>query len=93
MNTISNFEQALAEPEPAPTPEPEPVYKWQGCAYYCGDKGIGRIAQLFYGGWHASCHIKNENKEHFFLIEADARAWVEAQFETKPCHTKNCLPF
>jgi hypothetical protein len=71
------------EPEPVvePEPEPEPVYEWVGNDYYFDGGAIGGICQIFTGRWaafaHRGCVIQSCED-----TEAEARAWVEAQFNT-----------
>ncbi len=61
------------------TPEAEPVYEWIGNDYYYNGKAVGGISQIYNDQWIAICsrRMGTARYEH---TEAEARAWVEAQF-------------
>lgn len=63
------------------TPEPKTVYKWFGNDYYFDDNAVGSVSQIYNGKWVACC--EKDDFPQIELTEAEARAWVEAQFNTQ----------
>jgi hypothetical protein len=63
------------------TPEPEPVYKWVGNDYCVGDAAVGQVGIIYTDQWIGLCDNYPYQSERL-ATKAEARAWVEAQFNT-----------